>query len=307
MDGALFWSVAMVGIGGALVVAASRSGRAATDIRPYFEDVRIDAGPSDEFSQRLAQPFHERVLQSLVTRSADRLRRFLPRGYLAGVDHRLMKSGRASGRTAEEFVIRQAAAAGGLALAAALGVLIVQPPARVAVPSLVLLPTVGVMLPAARLNRKVAERQEAILRDLPDTLDLLAISVEAGLGFEGALSVVCQHFSSPLAEEFALTLREMELGSNRREAFQNLKRRTEVPELSSFILALLQADALGIPVGRVLKTQAVEMRNMRRSWAREKAAKLPVKILFPLVLFIFPPIFVVTLGPAAGSISGGLG
>ena len=108
-----------------------------------------------------------------------------------------------------------------------------------------------------------------------------------------------QHFDSPLAEEFGRTLKEMELGLPRREALQNLKRRTDVPELSNFILALTQADALGMPIGRVLHTQAVEMRNKRRQWAREKAAKLPVKIMFPLVLFIFPAILVVILGPGA--------
>ncbi len=163
--------------------------------------------------------------------------------------------------------------------------------------------------PAARLRRLLPEvvarpqgrraRVGLIKRDLPDTLDLLAISVEAGMGFEGALGVVCENFSSPLADEIARTLREMELGLPRREALQNLKKRTEVPELSNFVLTLTQADALGMPVGRVLKTAADEMRDRRRQWAREKAAKLPVKILFPLVLFIFPAMFVVLLGPAA--------
>jgi tight adherence protein C len=137
---------------------------------------------------------------------------------------------------------------------------------------------------------------------MPDTLDLLAISVEAGVGFEGALAVVCENFDSPLADEFSRTLREMELGLSRREALQNMKRRTEVPELSNFVLALTQADALGMPIGRVLKVQADEMRTRRQQWAREKAAKLPVKILFPLILFIFPAIFVVVLGPAAAEI-----
>ncbi len=127
------------------------------------------------------------------------------------------------------------------------------------------------------------------------------------MGFEGALDVVCRYFQSPLAEEFSLTLREMGLGLGRRDAFLNLKRRTDVDELSSFVQALLQADALGMPMGRVLKTQAVEMRNQRRMWAREKAGKLPVKILFPLILFIFPPIMAVVIGPAAGSLGKGLG
>ena len=139
--------------------------------------------------------------------------------------------------------------------------------------------------------------------NLPDTLDLLAISVEAGVGFEGAMAVVCEQFDSPLADEFSRTLKEMELGLPRREALQNLKRRTEVPELSNFVLALTQADVLGMPVGRVLKASATEMRSKRRQWAREKAGKLPVKILFPLVLFIFPAVLVIVLGPAASDIA----
>jgi tight adherence protein C len=171
----------------------------------------------------------------------------------------------------------------------------------------VALPIAGAKLPKSWLDRKVEERREANLRDLPDTLDLLAISVEAGVGFEGALGVVCDNFTSPLADEFARTLREMELGLPRREALQNLKKRTEVPELSNFVLTLTQADALGMPVGRVLKISADEMRTKRQQWAREKAAKLPVKILFPLVLFIFPSIFVVLLGPAASDIGAAFG
>src|SRR5205807_4909167 len=124
---------------------------------------------------------------------------------------------------------------------------------RIAVFILLLLPAMGALAPQAWLNRKVEERKDGIRRDLADMLDLLAISVEAGMGFEGALEVVCQNFTSPLADEFSRTLKEMELGLPRRDAFQNLKRRTEVPELSNFVLALLQADALGIPIGRVLK------------------------------------------------------
>jgi tight adherence protein C len=200
---------------------------------------------------------------------------------------------------AEELVVGQVALTGLLTLGALLWAVLGGVSPRMALLVLVLMPIIGLLVPSAWLTRKVGERQQAILKDLPDTLDLLAISVEAGMGFEGALGIVCQHFSSPLAEEFHRTLREMELGLPRRDAFQNLKRRTEVPELSNFVLALMQADALGIPIGRVLRTQASEMRAKRRQWAREKAAKLPVKMLIPLVLFIFPAIMIVVLGPAA--------
>ena len=178
----------------------------------------------------------------------------------------------------------------------------------------------GILLvdPAARRRRAAArsrgstarstERRDAIRRDLPDTLDLLAISVEAGVGFEGALGVVCDNFTSPLADEFARTLREMELGLPRREALQNLKKRTEVPELSNFVLTLTQADALGHAGGPGAEDRRrARCATKRRQWAREKAAKLPVKILFPLVLFIFPAIFVVLLGPAASDIRGAFG
>jgi tight adherence protein C len=167
------------------------------------------------------------------------------------------------------------------------------------------LPFFALLAPQAWLTRKVDERKDAIRADLPDALDLLAIAVEAGTGFEGAIGVVCANFATPLGEEMSRTLKEMELGLSRREALQNLKRRTEVSELSNFVLALVQADALGMPIGRVLKTQAVEMRNKRRAWAREKAAKLPVKMMMPLVFFIFPAILIVTMGPAVSvTISG---
>jgi tight adherence protein C len=226
------------------------------------------------------------------------LTRLTPKNYVEGVHKKLLHAGLANSVRAEEFVVGQVALTGVLGVGALLWVVLGSPSAKSALLALLLLPLIGFLIPSSWLARKVTERKTAILKDLPDTLDLLAISVEAGMGFEGALDIVCQHFSSPLADEFHRCLREMELGLPRRDAFQNLKRRTEVPELSNFVLALIQADALGIPIGRVLRTQAHEMRNKRRQWAREKAAKLPVKMLFPLVLFIFPSIMIIVLGPA---------
>ena len=226
----------------------------------------------------------------------------LPTNYRDSIHQKLLHAGLSGKVRAEEVVTGQLlAAVVGFLLALGL-VASTDPPPGQRLLYLILLPAAGVALPSSWLNRKLEERRNAILRDLPDTLDLLAISVEAGVGFEGALGIVCEHFHSPLADEFSRTLKEMELGLPRREALQNLKRRTEVPELSNFVLAMTQADALGMPIGRVLKTQADEMRNKRRQWAREKAGKLPVKIMFPLVLFIFPPVFVVVLGPAASEI-----
>ena len=276
--------------------------RPEVDAIEYLQELEADELGVGDYEARLRQPFLTRIVKPMGERGLKGISGLTPRSYLDSVHKKLLLAGLASTMRAEEFVTAQAALTLIMAVAAAAIVLLTHPASNKAILFLVLLPTMGALFPSAWLNRKVSERKLAILRDLPDTLDLLAISVEAGMGFEGALEVVCQNFTSPLADEFSRTLREMELGLPRRDAFQNLKRRTEVPELSNFVLALLQADALGIPIGRVLKTQAAEMRNKRRQWAREKAGKLPVKIMFPLVCFIFPAVLVIVLGPAGSSI-----
>jgi tight adherence protein C len=296
----------LVLIGGALVVFAGfsqqRQAELADDPSEYLRSLDVIDDETDEFQQLLAEPFLHRVLRPLGSQFLGAIASALPGNYRDGVHRKLVHAGLAGRYRAEEIITGQVlAAALGFVLAfglVALGDL----SSHMKIVFLVAFPLVGAMLPSAWLNRAVEDRRDAILKDMPDTLDLLAISVEAGVGFEGALGIVCEHFDSPLANEFSRTLKEMELGLPRREALQNLKRRTEVPELSNFVLALTQADALGMPIGRVLKTQASEMRLKRRQWAREKAAKLPVKILFPLISFIFPPVFIIVLGPAAAEI-----
>ena len=153
--------------------------------------------------------------------------------------------------------------------------------------------------PELWLGRKAEARASAIRRALPDFLDLLAISVEAGAGLDSAMARAAGEVGGPLGEEFHRLLHSLGLGSSRREAFIALKERAQVRELSSFVLALLQAEALGISLAGVLRTQATEMRAVRRRLAREQAARAPVKILFPLVFGIFPALMLVVLGPAA--------
>ena len=299
------FAIAFTSLGAAMAaVGVARSRRPAFNVAEYFNDLDADnRGPVDEFEAKLAQPFWVRVVKPFSGRALKSVTRLTPSEYLERTQRKLLLGGLTGTMRAEEFVIAQSAATGLLTVSALAYLLLAHPSPRIGIMILVLAPVIGWCLPASWLTRKVNERQAAILKDLPDTLDLLAISVEAGMGFEGALEIVCSHFNSPLSEEFSRTLHEMELGLPRRDAFQNLKRRTEVPELSNFVLALPQADALGIPIGRVLKTQATEMRNKRRQWAREKAAKLPVKMLFPLIGFVFPSILVVIMGPAASGIS----
>jgi tight adherence protein C len=161
---------------------------------------------------------------------------------------------------------------------------------------LALLVVAGAAAPSVWLRRRIDERATGLRRELAETLDLLAISVEAGLGLEGAMAVVVEEGSGPLAAELARTIQEMELGVSRRDALTHLRRRCQVSEVSTFVQALVQADLLGMPLSRVLKIQADEMRTKRRQWARERAGKLPVKIMFPLVACIFPAILVVILG-----------
>ncbi len=291
--------------GGAVLLAAGAYDRlfAGNAAARYLASLDNDDLAEDEFIARLREPFWRRAKSSLRDSVMPLLQRVTPQGVITKTRRDLSLAGM-NDIAPEELVSLQVvlACVGGLL---GLGFLTTHPSPGQALLVLLFLPTAGLLTPIAVVKRKAKERAESIFRDLPDCLDLMAISVEAGVGFEAALDVVCKNFDSPLALEFRRTLKEMELGAARREALANLRARNDVPELSNFITALIQADALGMPVGRVLHTQAIELRNRRRQWAREKAAKLPVKILFPLVLFIFPAILVVILGPAAVSIARG--
>lgn len=228
---------------------------------------------------------------------------YAPSAVLDRLHETLLQAGLTATMRAEEFLAVNIMGAVAAVLVALGWMAVSHPSARVAVLGVLILSVAGVCAPRAWLRRRVDERKLAIFKDLPDALDLMVISVEAGVSFDGAIQVVADHLEGPLGVELTRTLREMELGLSRREALQNLRRRVDVPALGHVIVSLLQADALGMPVGRVLRAQAAEMRSKRRQWAREKAGKLPIKILLPLTFFIFPPIMVIVIGPAWSDIS----
>src|SRR5450759_753393 len=159
--------------------------------------------------------------------------------------------------------------------------------------------TAGFLLPDLLVMNIGTKRQEVLRLGLADALDMLTVCVEAGQGFDGAILHVAQSVEGPVAGEFARVLAEIQIGKSRGAAFSSLSSRTKVPEIRTFVTALVQADRLGLPIGSVLREQSVQMRLIRRQRAEEKAAKVPVKILFPMLLCIFPTLFIVIIGPGA--------
>lgn len=156
----------------------------------------------------------------------------------------------------------------------------------------------GFLGPRMFLKRRIAERLHGIQRQLPDVLDLLTVAVEAGLGFDAACDKVVEKMRGPIPSEFGLTLRHMRMGQSRRDAFKGLGDRVDHPDLNAFISAIIQADQLGVSIGQVLRIQSEQLRDKRRQRAEEEAAKAPVKMMIPLVFFIFPNVGIVIGCPA---------
>jgi tight adherence protein C len=258
-------------------------------------------GPGTVRDDELAKPLAQRTIGPIVLKVSNFLRRFTPVGYLEKKQHQLTLAGNPANLDAPSFiVIKLLTTAGGL-----LAAFFLQNYGASGMQRTVLffLPIVlGFFGPDAWLNRKIDERRQTMLRALPDILDLLVISVEAGLGFDSALSRVVSTVPGPLSEEFFRMLQETRVGVSRRDAMRHLMDRTDLDELRSFLLAMIQAEAFGVTIARVLRVQADEMRVKRRQRAQEKAFAAPVKLVFPLVFCIFPSLFIVLLGPAAISI-----
>ena len=243
----------------------------------------------------LLTPFRERALAPVLGRITDLGRRLTP---VESARRKLILSGRASPDALDRFLAMRVLF---LALIPVWFVLVffVAPLSGTAAFAVFgLLAATSFLGPEAILNRRVAERQYKIRVKLPDILDLLTISVEAGLGFEQALDRTVASVPGPLSEEFVRMLGETRAGATRAEAMRALDERTDVPEVRSFVLAILQADTFGVSIGRVLRAQADEMRVKRRQLAQEQAQKAPVKMLIPMVFCIFPALFVVVIGPA---------
>ncbi|CEP66281.1 Type II secretion system F domain [Moorella glycerini] len=248
--------------------------------------------------RELKAPFYQRAIKPILGMWSQKLIKMLPAEKEAELGRRINYANLQSKIAPRELLVIKYLA-GGLAavLGALAGTSLVQQ-----VQSIFILSLLGLLAgwygPDFYLQVKGRQRQQAIEKSLPDVLDLLTVSVEAGLGFDGALLKVVEKSKGPLAEEFGLTLQEIRMGKPRAEALRDLSGRTGVHDLASFTGAVILADQLGLSIGNVLRLQAEQIRLKRRQRAEELAMKAPVKMLIPMVFFIFPAIFVVLLGPA---------
>lgn len=248
--------------------------------------------------RELAEPVRDRVLVPVIARLVGLGKVFTPAEYVAKVRHRLTVAGKPMQEQLDRFLALRVITIALIPVWFFVSFFVLTLSKTNSFLVFALLALASVLGPDAILNRRMAERQHAIQVKLPDILDLLTISVEAGLGFEQALDRTVGAVPGPLSEEFARMLGEVRAGARRADAMRALDERTDVAEVRSFVLAILQADTFGVSIGRVLRSQADEMRVRRRQLAQERAQKAPVKMLIPMVFCVFPALFVVVIGPA---------
>jgi tight adherence protein C len=268
-----------------------RSSESLALLKAYGSDA-VTGGPDE------VQAGPDGLLGSAFEQLAAVGRRISPAGHIEKLRLRLGEAGSPEGWTVDRVLaFKVLAAAVATLLGLAVAALLHSGPVRL-VSLTGLAGLAGFFVPNMVLYQTAHNRAERIQLDLPDALDLLTITVEAGLAFDAALAQVARNTTGPLAEEFFRVLQEMQIGLGRQNALKALAERADVPELHQFVSAIAQADAFGIPVGNVLRVQAQDMRLKRSQRAEEKAQKIPVKILMPLIFCILPVLFIVVIGPA---------
>ena len=302
----------LIGIIGVLVflavisLALGLARRSPSMMEARMQDFRTRAVETVEGEADLGVPFADRVLVPGVEALAKGVTSVLPARVLANIEKQLVMSGNPmSLNTYVVIWMTSVSFMAGLVLAAVVVVWgTIGLHQAVAV---LIFGAVGWMIPGTWLKGRVKARQKQVLKALPDGLDLVTTSVEAGLGLDAALARVSQKSSGPLAEELSRMLREVAMGKMRREALTEMTERLGVDELTSFVNAIIQAEQLGVGIAQVLRVQADQMRTRRRQRAEKTAHEAPIKMIFPLVLFIFPAFMLVILGPAGIRIATSLG
>lgn len=260
-----------------------------------------ESGQAREVEPMLA-PFADRVIRPASRALADLARLFGPSDYAERVGRRLVMAGNPHRMSTERFfALKAGAAISGLLFILLIGALSSAVLGRLILAALVF-GLAGFYLPDLWLRGRVSARQLEIRRTLPDMLDMLTISVEAGMGFDAAVAKITSSRPGALSEEFGRMLQEIQAGVSRRDAMRSLGERNDVSELRTFVMAMIQADVFGVSISNVLRTQSRDMRIKRRQFAEEMAQKAPVKIVFPLILCILPATLIVVAGPAIVSV-----
>lgn len=269
-----------------LRTGAKRSMRAMDD----YETVNVR-------DQEMLERFSDRVVAPVGRRTLEVANKFTPVGYVENLKKKIVHAGSPPGYESDRFLILKVLGVASCLLWVALGLWLFSDNMLLLLLFVGFMCGISVFGPDLSLDRKIQDRRKEMERKLPDTLDLLVISVEAGLGFEQALDRTAETVPGPLSEELRRMLQETRMGASRADALRALDERTDVEDLRTFIVAMLQADTFGVSVARILHTQADEIRERRRQHAQEQAQKLPVKMLFPMVLCIFPATLVVVVLP----------
>ncbi|MDI6869864.1 MAG: type II secretion system F family protein [Bacillota bacterium] len=260
---------------------------------------QLDAGGRPAYAERdreLEVSLVTRLARPVVTELARLVGRFTPKGMREEIRRKLTAAGNPGGMQVQDFL----AFKGLLVIALPVGTFLAlwrnNPTTALLLAAVAF--AAGNVLPDLLLKSAINNRKRAIQKALPDMLDLLTVSVEAGLAFDSAIGKVVEKLKGPLADEFQRMLHDVRMGMPRREALKEVASRTDVPDLNTFIASLIQADTLGVSISKVLRIQSEQMRNRRKQRAEETAMKAPIKMIFPLLIFIFPTIFIVLLGPA---------
>ena len=272
-----------------------------------FEQARPREGTLNSVELEMAVPFTERIALPFLRRLSGFAMRFTPGGAAQAVEEKLETAGRPWHMGYKEFVGVRVLSVLVMSLTgiAAINFFHVSPMLRGL--GLIAVVLCGLALPDYLLENAIRNRQSGIRKVLADTLDLMTVCVEAGLGLDGAMQKVVEKLDSPFSKEIHRSLQEMRVGKLRADSLRDMAKRIRIPEVSSFVAALCQADQLGVSISRVLRVQCDTLRSVRSQKAREAAAKLPVKLLIPLVFFIFPAIFVVVIAPGAVQTARSLG
>jgi tight adherence protein C len=263
--------------------------------------------PKSLEEMEMQQPFYERIIRPVIQRLS-KIGRRQEGGMLGAIDAKLERAGFPGGLRGADWVgVKLLALIAFAIVGFLLGLLLTGGQFAPALLFALFGAAIGYLAPEFWLGRKISARSLAMTLQLPDALDLLTISVEAGLGFDAALSKVVEKMEGPLVDEFRQALAEVRMGRLRRDALRDVATRADSQPVTNFIGAIVQAEQLGVPIAKVLQIQSDQLRIQRRQRAEEAAAKAPVKMLFPMVGCIFPTIFIVILGPAVVTVMGGVG